>query len=106
MMDEQLHVTWHCDGCGGWGPVNLKRIADKKGIDYCLVDRTARCHISGCKGRVYFRYAPGPGTPSRRLEALRERQDAQQAADADRQMRAARDAYNAIALRYGRLPLP
>ena len=106
MMDKQLHVTWHCERCDKYGTVNLKRVADQKGIDYCLVDRRAPCQIEGCGGMVYFRYAPGPGTPSRRLEALRERQDAERRAEADAQMRAARAAYNAIARRYGRTMLP
>lgn len=106
MMDAQMHVTWHCERCGAYGTVNLKRVADVKGIDYCLVDRRTTCRVGKCGGTVGFRYSPGAGTPSRRLEALREREDAELAREGDRQMRAARDAYNAIAHRYGRLPLP
>lgn len=106
MLDGQMYVTWHCEACQRYGPVNLLRVADAKGIDYCLVDRRTTCRAPGCGGTVYFRYAPGPGTPSRRLEAIREREDAALGAEAERAMAAAKRAYNEIARRHGRLPLP
>lgn len=105
-IDEQLHITWHCDTCPKWGPVNLLRVAAEKGIDYSLVDRRTPCREPGCVGRVRFRYSGGPSTPSRPLEALRERQAEAERQAADREMRAARDAYNAVARKHGRLPLP
>ena len=102
-MDEQLHVTWHLRG--------LREVR--------------HCQIEACGGHEGHRLLPSrqtdalcpwlwrqrllslftrPGPPSRRLEAVRERQDAQPRTEADQKMRVARDAYNAIVRRYGRLP--
>ena len=72
MLDEQMHITWHCETCRHYGPVNLLEVARVKGVDYCMVDKKTHCRTAGCGGIAYFRYAAGPGTPSRRLEALRE----------------------------------
>lgn len=106
LIDEQLLITWHCEKCRQSGPVDLLRIAQARGIDYCLVDKRSVCRAAACRGTVYFRYAPGPGTPSRHLQALRERQDAAVTIEGDRAIAEARRLYNAVAHRYGRLPLP
>jgi hypothetical protein len=106
MIDDQLHITWHCDACRHYDSVDLLKVAAKKGIDYCLVDRRARCKMEGCVGVVYFRYAGSPGTPSRRLEALRERQDAARVAAENREMAEAKAAYNQVAKRLRRPTLP
>lgn len=106
MIDAQLHVTWGCAKCRRSGTVSLQQVAQARGIDYCMVDRRSTCREPGCGGDVRFRYSGGPGTPSRPLEALRERQVAAEIAEADRAMAAARHAYNAIARRYRRQLLP
>lgn len=106
MIDDQLHVTWHCDTCSHYGTVDLLAVAGRKGIDYCMVDRRSRCRMAGCTGVVYFRYADGVGTPSRRLEALRERQDAARVAAENREMAEAKARYNAVARRLRRPTLP
>lgn len=106
MIDDQLQVTWTCDVCKAWGQVDLLRIASRRGIDYCLVDRKTRCRDPVCKGVVGFHYSAGRGTPTRPLEANRERQDAAKARAAAAEMEAARQAYNRLALKNGALPLP
>lgn len=106
MIDDQLHITWCCDTCGRYDALDLLKVAQRKGIDYCLVDRRAPCRAPGCAGLVYFRYSGGPGTPSRRLEALRERQDAARAAAEEREMAQAKAAYNNVARRLRRPTLP
>lgn len=60
--------------------MDLEEVARRRGADFSLVDKQASCRRPNCDGRVYFRYAAGPGTPSRRLEALREREAAAQSA--------------------------
>lgn len=105
MMDSQLLITWHC-AHGHSGRVDLRAVAQRRGIDFSLVDKRSTCRQDGCRGVVHFRYSPGPGTPSRRVEALREREEEARGRQADREMRLARDAYNAIASRHGRRPLP
>lgn len=102
MIDERFTITWHCEECGQTGLVNLARIAEAKGSDYSLVDKRAPCRRPGCTGAVYFRYAPGPGTPSRRLEALRERQETGSAQRSQDAVTEARRLYNETARRYGR----
>ena len=79
MLSDGYLVTWHCSH-GHSGPVDLEEVARRRGADFSLVDKQASCRRPNCDGRVYFRYAAGPGTPSRRLEALREREAAAQSA--------------------------
>ena len=70
MIAEGMHITWSCSN-GHFGVVALQQVADRRGPDFSLVGKQAPCREPGCNGQVHFRYAGGPGTPSRRLEALR-----------------------------------
>ena len=79
MLADGYVVTWHCS-LGHSGAHDLDEVAKRRGSDFSLVDKQASCRRPNCDGRVYFRYAAGPGTPSRRLEALREREMAAQSA--------------------------
>ncbi len=84
-----------------------KEVAARLGRDYSLVDKHPRCKHQGCNGVVHFRYAAGPGTPSRRLEALRERQDVVQQSrpppvDIDTELLHLRRVYNLLARSFGR----
>lgn len=105
MIDDSMVVTWHCSK-GHCADVDLQEVAARLGRDYSLVDKQARCKHRGCNGVVHFRYAAGRGTPSRRLEALRERQDAQQVrppqVDIDTELRHLKRVYNLLARSFGR----
>ena len=106
MIAESVIVTWHCDK-GHHGPVDLANVAARRGKEFSLVDKKSPCRVGRCPGTVYFRYAFGVGTPSRRLEALREREMAAAGRAADEQRLAhLRELYNAIAVRLGRPLLP
>lgn len=50
-----------CPICRGWkSDVDMQAIADTKGLDYDLWNRTTKCTFTaGCKGRVSFRYRYG-----------------------------------------------
>lgn len=106
MIDDQLQVKWSCDACKAGGNADLLAIQQKRGPSYCLVDKVTRCKVEGCKGKVRFHYSGGLGTPTRPLEANRERQDAAKARAAAIKLEAARVAYNQIAAENGGLPLP
>ena len=106
MIAEGVIVTWHCNH-GHYGPVDLQRIAERRSLQFSLVDKYAPCRVGGCNGTVYFRYSFGVGTPSRRLEALREREVAASVRASDeRRLAQLRDLYNATAIRLGRPLLP
>ena len=79
MLSDGYVVTWHCSQ-GHSGHVDHEEVVKRRGADFSLVDKQAPCRRPSCTGTVYFRYAAGPGTPSRRLEALREREMAAQSA--------------------------
>ena len=106
MIAEGVIVTWHCNH-GHYGPVDLQRVAERRSLQFSLVDKYAPCRVGGCNGTVYFRYSFGVGTPSRRLEALREREVAASVRASDeRRLAQLRDLYNATAIRLGRPLLP
>ena len=106
MIAEGVIVTWHCNH-GHYGPVDLQRVAERRSLQFSLVDKYAPCRVGGCDGTVYFRYSFGVGTPSRRLEALREREVAASVRASDeRRLAHLRDLYNATAIRLGRPLLP
>lgn len=106
MIADGIHVTWSCSR-GHFGVVALPQIAAQRGPDFSLVDKRARCREPGCNGQVHFRYAASPSTPSRRLEALREREVAAVAADRtiDQALAQIRALYNSLARLHGRPPL-
>jgi hypothetical protein len=106
LIEARAHVTWHCDRCRGWGAVDLPAVASKRGRDFSLVDKASRCRQPDCEGVVRFRYAASTGTPSRPLKAHREREEALKREIEDREMEAAKAAYNAVARRLRRPTLP
>lgn len=106
MIDEQYLITWSCERCKTGGPVNLLAVQQKKGPDYCLVDKVSTCRADGCGGTVWFHYSPGRGTPTRPLQANRERQDAAKLKAARQQLEQARIIYNHLAPPAGALQIP
>jgi hypothetical protein len=106
MIADSIVVTWHCEK-GHFGEVDLARVAQHRGDQFSLVDKRAHCRQAGCKALVYFRYSAGRGTPSRRLEAIREREVAagvaQQSIDVALQQLL--QLYNSLARLHGRPPL-
>lgn len=106
MIAEGMHITWSCSN-GHFGVVALQQVADRRGPDFSLVGKQAPCREPSCNGQVHFRYAGGPGTPSRRLEALRERQDEASTADhaIDQALEQLKQIYNGLARLHGRPPL-
>ena len=103
MIADGMHITWSCSN-GHFGVVALRQVAAQRGPDFSLVGKQAPCREPGCKGQVHFRYAGGPGTPSRRLEALREGQDGASAADRaiDHALVQLKQLYNSLARLHGR----
>lgn len=106
MIANGMHITWSCTR-GHHGVVALQQVAAQRGPDFSLVDKQAPCREPGCTARVHFRYAADDGTPSRRLEALRERENAALAAAAtvDQALAQLRQLYNSLARLHGRPPL-
>lgn len=47
-------VLWLCAECGAGGRARLDRIAEARGPDYDLTDRTAPCRTPGCTYWVNF----------------------------------------------------
>jgi hypothetical protein len=57
----------YCSTCDGAWAADLERLAAERGPEFSLMDRHPPCRAEGCGGRVFFRAAPGPGTPSIKL---------------------------------------
>lgn len=101
LLDAQERVIWSCRKCGAWALADLLAIQAEKGPTYSLVDRTSSCRAKGCGGKVAFHY----GSPSRPLQANRERQAAAELTAAREKLEKARLAYNRLALDAGALPI-
>ena len=106
MIADSIVVTWHCDK-GHSDEVDLARIARQRGDQFSLVDKRSHCRQPGCNALVYFRYSASRGTPSRRLEAIRERENAAIAAHQSIDLALAQlvQLYNNLARLHGRPPL-
>jgi len=63
MIDNGFTSFGRCVKCGKEKAVDLKALAEIKGRDYSLWNRSPRCSLTeGCPGRI--RFFVGPGWPT------------------------------------------
>lgn len=78
-------VRAYCGECRRGRAVNLRRLVERKGADYSLINRRTRCRFTpGCMGVVYFHFhdvADIPLVEERALRAWREQDLASRVAD-------------------------